>query len=734
MSTLNLHSNPFLQSYKLFDSPMPTTVTHIPRTCSPSPTLSLERKRKLDGDLLTTPVRPNSEDNALVTPPRSTKRSKTTPSSPIRDHHLYETPKTPSQKQQFNINLNARSPNYNYAITNPHNYSSVSLNSNGTTEVTPPQSQEVSPRLDTIQLAQPSVTPLRGRYYGEFMYSYPDTCYPFNINSSAIGRSDGNLRAATWRSACNEKIRHEFNKSAKEYAALSEKYKKDTEELKKQGSLNLPSIYDTKIFPSFNSINDTVNRGLNYFSYNASSRFSTDAQQEARSLLELRNASRDKPASTNHSTKTCNIQLPPIREILKLTPFDKSRIHPSCLTSHELQQYNDRNSAGILFEDNAYQFHNGREIKTGNSYAYRELTSKSNSNQPLSLDLRSSYHRPMNYFPTPNQSTIIRPPTESLINESLKSQNNCPALASKGEDSNNLVTTTDFKHYQTKFKSQPLKIKKTRRNSVSKVTKNSGSKNSCKHTPVSSRSSSRKSSSSSNRSASDQSTAVKRRTRQNPSTRSSSIESVRTTEVPVSVQSTPLPRLASRDDHNLTPLLATPEAQPTPQISTRTTEEIQRHSFLPHTHLPRMHTTQQLDDVNVSVTPMKAQLSCSHHFHENINKSIGDDDKIPGKNLQSAYRLSKVCMSCHSNQSPCWRPSWSPDEGQLCNSCGLRYRKTKARCYNPKCLKIPSKSEWALMMKRGKVLLDVYHEDGSVAGKQLSYRCLDCDSAMEVLR
>ncbi|ONH76196.1 Transcriptional regulatory protein ASH1 [Pichia kudriavzevii] len=488
---------------------MPTTVTHIPRTCSPSPTLSLERKRKLDGDLLTTPVRPNSEDNALVTPPRSTKRSKTTPSSPIRDHHLYETPKTPSQKQQFNINLNARSPNYNYAITNPHNYSSVSLNSNGTTEVTPPQSQEVSPRLDTIQLAQPSVTPLRGRYYGEFMYSYPDTCYPFNINSSAIGRSDGNLRAATWRSACNEKIRHEFNKSAKEYAALSEKYKKDTEELKKQGSLNLPSIYDTKIFPSFNSINDTVNRGLNYFSYNASSRFSTDAQQEARSLLELRNASRDKPASTNHSTKTC---------------------------------------------------------------------------------------------------------------------------------------------------------------------------------------------------------------------------------IPVSVQSTPLPRLASRDDHNLTPLLATPEAQPTPQISTRTTEEIQRHSFLPHTHLPRMHTTQQLDDVNVSVTPMKAQLSCSHHFHENINKSIGDDDKIPGKNLQSAYRLSKVCMSCHSNQSPCWRPSWSPDEGQLCNSCGLRYRKTKARCYNPKCLKIPSKSEWALMMKRGKVLLDVYHEDGSVAGKQLSYRCLDCDSAMEVLR
>ncbi|ESW97502.1 hypothetical protein KL918_001115 [Ogataea parapolymorpha] len=83
---------------------------------------------------------------------------------------------------------------------------------------------------------------------------------------------------------------------------------------------------------------------------------------------------------------------------------------------------------------------------------------------------------------------------------------------------------------------------------------------------------------------------------------------------------------------------------------------------------------------------------------------------------------SRKCISCHSAQSPCWRPSWSSSEGQLCNSCGLRYKKTRARCLNSHCLRIPAKGEWTLMKNKGKVLVNDHY----------AYRCLHCDGEVEV--
>jgi transcriptional regulatory protein ASH1 len=85
----------------------------------------------------------------------------------------------------------------------------------------------------------------------------------------------------------------------------------------------------------------------------------------------------------------------------------------------------------------------------------------------------------------------------------------------------------------------------------------------------------------------------------------------------------------------------------------------------------------------------------------------------------------RVCISCGSDQSPCWRPSWSTKEGQLCNSCGLRYKKTAARCLSKLCKKIPAKGEWSLMLSKGKTTF----EDGSEG-----YRCLDCNGRVEVKR
>lgn len=101
------------------------------------------------------------------------------------------------------------------------------------------------------------------------------------------------------------------------------------------------------------------------------------------------------------------------------------------------------------------------------------------------------------------------------------------------------------------------------------------------------------------------------------------------------------------------------------------------------------------------------------------NKTRSELMKSPSS--RSAPSCPRVCISCGSDLSPCWRPSWSPKEGQLCNSCGLRYKKTSARCLNHLCRKIPAKGEWASMVSKGMALYD---------GVQ-AYSCLGCGYKVE---
>lgn len=82
------------------------------------------------------------------------------------------------------------------------------------------------------------------------------------------------------------------------------------------------------------------------------------------------------------------------------------------------------------------------------------------------------------------------------------------------------------------------------------------------------------------------------------------------------------------------------------------------------------------------------------------------------------------CISCNSDQSPCWRPSWSAAAGQLCNSCGLRYKKTNARCIEAGCGRIPAKGEWVTMKNAAAAAV--------AAGKKLSYKCLYCNGRVEM--
>ncbi|KAK9712269.1 DNA-binding transcription repressor [Basidiobolus ranarum] len=72
------------------------------------------------------------------------------------------------------------------------------------------------------------------------------------------------------------------------------------------------------------------------------------------------------------------------------------------------------------------------------------------------------------------------------------------------------------------------------------------------------------------------------------------------------------------------------------------------------------------------------------HSHE-LSSSKRSPSGSPG-----AANPKKCCASCAVKHTPCWRPGWS-EHIPLCNSCGLRYRKTKIYCHN--CLYIPLRTE-----------------------------------------
>ncbi|GMM39035.1 DNA-binding transcription repressor [Saccharomycopsis crataegensis] len=132
---------------------------------------------------------------------------------------------------------------------------------------------------------------------------------------------------------------------------------------------------------------------------------------------------------------------------------------------------------------------------------------------------------------------------------------------------------------------------------------------------------------------------------------------------------------------------------------------------------------------NYVTSPSAANSSFGHQVMPQIVKKPSPkkpspvQNKVTGspspKKPKSSHHCKRTCVSCGSSQSPCWRPSWSSSSGQLCNSCGLRYKKTNARCLNNKCLRIPAKGEFNLIKNKA-------------AGKVEDYKCLRCGSEVEV--
>ncbi|KAK9382047.1 uncharacterized protein V2V93DRAFT_378986 [Kockiozyma suomiensis] len=110
-----------------------------------------------------------------------------------------------------------------------------------------------------------------------------------------------------------------------------------------------------------------------------------------------------------------------------------------------------------------------------------------------------------------------------------------------------------------------------------------------------------------------------------------------------------------------------------------------------------------------SSSPKKNAATSASIDHAYVAKFVDDKSDVdlglispspspkPAAATLHSNHSGRKCISCGSDQSPCWRPSWSVDAGQLCNSCGLRYKKTGARCLSSSCGRIPAKGEWVTM-------------------------------------
>ncbi|KAF9904241.1 DNA-binding transcription repressor [Linnemannia zychae] len=91
--------------------------------------------------------------------------------------------------------------------------------------------------------------------------------------------------------------------------------------------------------------------------------------------------------------------------------------------------------------------------------------------------------------------------------------------------------------------------------------------------------------------------------------------------------------------------------------------------------------------------------------------------KKPGKARESKA-TTKKCEACGASETPCWRPGYTAHSA-LCNSCGLRYKKSNVFCAKVGCKYIPLKTEYAAMeaerVKSGRAHLVCHKCKGPVA-------------------
>ncbi|KAG0247781.1 DNA-binding transcription repressor [Mortierella polycephala] len=100
------------------------------------------------------------------------------------------------------------------------------------------------------------------------------------------------------------------------------------------------------------------------------------------------------------------------------------------------------------------------------------------------------------------------------------------------------------------------------------------------------------------------------------------------------------------------------------------------------------------------------------------DRPVGIELVIKRPNAKQAKPSDKRCEACDATETPCWRPGYTADT-HLCNSCGLRYKKSGVFCPRVGCKYIPLKTEFAAMenerAKSGRAHLICHKCKGSVA-------------------
>jgi len=79
-----------------------------------------------------------------------------------------------------------------------------------------------------------------------------------------------------------------------------------------------------------------------------------------------------------------------------------------------------------------------------------------------------------------------------------------------------------------------------------------------------------------------------------------------------------------------------------------------------------------------------------------VQQSAGTSSSSSSGNAGSSDDSRKHCEACGAEETPCWRPGYDANS-VLCNSCGLRYKKSGVYCTAIGCKYIPLKAEFAAM-------------------------------------
>ncbi|CAG8468083.1 7840_t:CDS:2 [Scutellospora calospora] len=79
---------------------------------------------------------------------------------------------------------------------------------------------------------------------------------------------------------------------------------------------------------------------------------------------------------------------------------------------------------------------------------------------------------------------------------------------------------------------------------------------------------------------------------------------------------------------------------------------------------------------SISVSSLSSIPTSELSDYDLNSDNFGDDEDDPDfapstKKRKESGNKTKVCASCRTRSTPCWRPGWRPDLF-LCNSCGLR--------------------------------------------------------------